>query len=335
MGMDQASLGRAEPRLQVKRPLDLVDGFVVEQMAEMLYDTLRDKFLILEDGVEVYPAHGAGSLCGRNISSETHSTIGEQRKYNYALKPMPKEEFVRIMTTDLPEAPAYFSRDAEINRSGAPPLELLERPVELAPEDVDRFRDRAVVLDVRSPAAFGAGHVRGSMNIGLGGTFASWAGSLLPVGKPIIIVADDTAGVDEAVTRLARVGIDTVEGYLGGGIYGWDKAGLALASIPQMPIDELHQRMAEQERLQLVDVRGPGEYKNGHAPGTVNIPLARVEDGAKSVTDGLPIVVICASGYRSSIATSLFEKQGFANIFNVIGGTSAWVAAGYEVDQEA
>jgi glyoxylase-like metal-dependent hydrolase (beta-lactamase superfamily II) len=310
-------------------------GFTPQEMAGMLYDTLHDKVLTLDDAVEVYPAHGAGSMCGRNISSETHSTIGEQRRFNYALKPMPKEEFISLMTTDLPEVPAYFPRDAEINRAGAPALDSLKRPPALSPDEVDKSRDRALILDVRSPAAFGAGHINGSVNIGLGGKFASWAGSLIPVGMPIVIVAEDGHGVDEAVMRLARVGIDTVTGYLEGGIYGWDKAGLPLATIPQMPVDELQHRIAEPERFQLIDVRGPGEYNSGHAPGAITAPLARIEEHAGSIRKDLPIIVICASGYRSSIASSLLEKRGFTNIFNVIGGTSAWISAGYNAVREA
>jgi glyoxylase-like metal-dependent hydrolase (beta-lactamase superfamily II)/rhodanese-related sulfurtransferase len=308
-------------------------GFTPQEMAGMLYDTLRNKFLTLDDAVEVYPAHGAGSMCGRNISSETHSTIGEQRRYNYALRPMPKEEFINLMTTDLPEVPAYFPRDAEINRAGAPPLDTLARPPALSPEEVNQSRDRSLILDVRSPAAFGAGHIKGSVNIGLGGKFASWAGSLIPLGTPIVIVAEDAPAVDEAVMRLARVGLDTVTGYLEGGIYGWDKAGLPLATIPQIPVDELQHRISEREHFQLIDVRGPGEYTCGHAPGAVTAPLARIDEHAGSIRNDLPIIVICASGYRSSIASSILEKRGFSNIFNVIGGTSAWISAGYEVDR--
>jgi glyoxylase-like metal-dependent hydrolase (beta-lactamase superfamily II)/rhodanese-related sulfurtransferase len=308
-------------------------GFSPQQMAGMLYDTLHNKFLTLDDAVEVYPAHGAGSMCGRNISSETHSTIGEQRKYNYALRPMPKEEFINLMTTDLPEVPAYFPRDAEINRTGAPALDSIKRPPALAAQKVDRLRDSVLLLDVRTAAAFGAGHIPGSVNIGLGGTFASWAGSLIPLGKEIIIVAEDHDGVDEAVMRLARVGLETVTGYLDGGVYGWNKAGLPLATTPQIPVDELHHRILERDRFQLIDVRAPGEYKSGHAPGARSAPLARIHEHPGSLSHDLPIIVICASGYRSSIAASLLERQGFSNLFNVIGGTSAWITAGYEVEQ--
>ncbi|HWP45453.1 MAG TPA: rhodanese-like domain-containing protein [Blastocatellia bacterium] len=321
----------------VGRP-DLVGskGYSAEQMAAMLYDSLHEKLMKLDDGVEVYPAHGAGSLCGRNISKETSSTIGEQRRFNYALKPMPKEEFVRMMTTDLPEVPAYFPRDAEINRGGAPALDEIPRPAELTAEEVNLLaRQGHLVLDVRPAAAFGAGHVPGALNIGLGGQFASWAGTIIPTGTPIVIVAEELAQIDEAVTRLARVGIESVKGFLGGGMYAWDRAGLEVASIPQMPIDELRSRIEEGADLQLVDVRRPGEYNSGHAPGAVNLTLAHLEKGASELDAARPTAVICASGYRSSIATSLLERLGFRSLFNVIGGTNAWINAGYPVENES
>src|ERR671926_78710 len=188
-------------------------GYTPQMMAEMMYDTLHGKLLKLPDQVEVYPAHGAGSMCGRNMSKETSSTIGEQRKFNYALKPMSKDEFVTMMTADLPEAPSYFPRDAEINRSGARELSELQPPQALSPQQVFELREQGhVLLDVRSAADFGAAHVPGSMNIGLGGQFAIWAGSLIPLNAAIVLVADTGAPVDESVVRLARVGIENVKG---------------------------------------------------------------------------------------------------------------------------
>ncbi len=321
----------------VGRP-DLVGskGFTAEQMAAMLYDSLHQKMLTLDDSVEVYPAHGAGSLCGRNISKDTSSTIGEQRKFNYALRPMSKEDFVRMMTTDLPEVPAYFPRDAEINRAGAQALEELPRPAELSPAEVNKLQQQGhVILDVREGARFGAGHVPGSINIGLNGQFASWAGTLIAIGTPIILVADDLAGVDEAVVRLARVGVESVKGYLSGGMYEWDKSGFELARVPQIPIDELHSLVEEGADLQIVDVRRPAEYANGHAPGAVSVQLAELEKRLPELDSGRPTAVICASGYRSSAAASLLQRLGFKNVSNVVGGTSAWIQAGYAVEGAA
>jgi hydroxyacylglutathione hydrolase len=318
----------------VGRP-DLVGsrGFTAEAMAGMLYDSLHDKLLKLDDRVEVYPAHGAGSLCGRNLSKETSSTIGEQRKFNYALKAMTKDEFVKMMTTDLPEAPKYFSMDAQLNREGAGALEALPRPAALAPEEVNKLAQAGyTVLDVRPGAAFGTAHIPGALNIGLGGQFASWAGSLLSPETPLIIVAEDEAGVDEAVTRLARVGIESVKGYLAGGMYAWDQVGLETASLRQMPVDELHSRIDEKSDLQILDVRRPAEYQSGHIPGAISAELAHLEEQAGQLDPERPTAVACAGGYRSSAAASLLQRKGFRDLYNVVGGTSAWTGAGYEAE---
>ena len=311
-------------------------GYTAEQMAAMLYDSLHNKLMKLDDAVEVYPAHGAGSMCGRNISKETSSTIGEQRRFNYALKPMAKDDFVRMMTVDLPEAPAYFPRDAEINRTGAASLQELPRPQELSPEEVNALaRQGHLILDVRSSAAYGNAHVPGALNIALSGQFATWCGTLIASGTPIVLIADNVAEVDEAVTRLARVGIESVVGYLRGGMQAWDQAGLTTASIPQMPIDELHEAIAEGADLQVIDVRRPGEYNNGHAPGAINLTLAHLDEEASQLDANRPTAVICQSGYRSSAATGILARRGFRNVFNVVGGTSAWINAGYPVEVQA
>src|SRR5689334_3975673 len=230
-------------------------GYTPQTMAEMMYDSLHGKLLKLPDEVEVYPAHGAGSMCGRNMSKETSSTIGEQRKFNYALKPMSKDEFVHMMTADLPEAPSYFPRDAEINRSGARGLSELAPPRQLTPQQVFESRDH-ILLDVRAADDFGAAHVPGSMNIGLGGQFAIWAGSLIPLSASIVIVADTSAQVDESVVRLARVGIENVKGYLEGGVQSWRDAGLPVDTVEQISVSELKEQLANSE-LQIVDVRRP------------------------------------------------------------------------------
>lgn len=308
-------------------------GYTPQMMAEMMYDSLHGKLLKLPDEVEVYPAHGAGSMCGRNMSKETSSTIGEQRNFNYALKPMSKEEFVTMMTADLPEAPSYFPKDAEINRSGARGLAELQPPQSLTPQQVQEQGD-VVLLDVRSAADFGAGHVPGSVNIGLGGQFAMWAGSLIPLNSAIVIIADTGAQVDESVVRLARVGIENVKGYLEGGVQSWRDAGLPVETIPQLSVAELKEQMANSE-LQIVDVRRPGEYVNGHVPHALNAPLASLDKslGPLPLQKNKPTAVICAGGYRSSAAASLLQKQGFSNLLNVSGGTGAWVNAGYPVEK--
>jgi len=310
-------------------------GYTPQIMAEMMYDSLHGKLLKLPDEVEVYPAHGAGSMCGRNMSKETSSTIGEQRKFNYALRPMNKQEFVTMMTADLPEAPSYFPKDAEINRSGARGLSELQPPKPLTPQAVLDLRDEGhVLLDVRSAADFGAAHVPGSLNIGLGGQFAMWAGSLIPLNAAIVLIADTSAQIDESVVRLARVGIENVKGYLDGGIQRWRDEGFAVDVIPQVTVAQLKEQL-EASELQIVDVRRPAEYVNGHVPRALNAPLANLDHaiGALPLQKDKLTAVICAGGYRSSAAASLLQKQGFSNLLNVSGGTGAWIDAGYPVDR--
>ena len=312
-------------------------GYTPQMMAEMMYDSLHGRILKLPDEVEVYPAHGAGSMCGRNMSKETSSTIGEQRKFNYALKPMAKEQFVAMMTADLIEAPAYFPRDMEINRSGARGLSELSPPMALSPSQISEFRDVGhMLLDVRSAADFGAAHVPGSMNIGLGGQFAMWAGSLIPLNSAIVLIADTAAQIDESVVRLARVGIENVKGYLEGGVENWQRAGFEVGAIEQVSVNELKEKLANGE-LQVVDVRRPAEYGDGHVPRALNAPLATLDQNARQLPfqKDKPTAVICAGGYRSSAAASMLEKFGFTNLLNVSGGTGAWINAGYPVETPA
>jgi glyoxylase-like metal-dependent hydrolase (beta-lactamase superfamily II)/rhodanese-related sulfurtransferase len=309
-------------------------GFTPQQMAGLMYESLHGKLLTLPDETEVYPAHGAGSMCGKNMSKETSSTIGEQRKFNYALKPMSKDEFVQMMTADLPEAPAYFPKDAEINRSGARGLSEIVPPKALSAKDVTAMRDAGhVILDIRSAELFGAGHVAGSINIGLGGQFAMWAGSLLPMSSEIVIVAETSAQVDEALVRLARVGIENVRGYLIGDVDDWVRDGLSVSTIKQYSVNELRDRIAS-GGLPVIDVRRPAEYAGGHVPGAFSFTLSGID---KHVSE-LPFdknsetAVICAGGYRSSAAASMLEKHGFTKLINISGGTNAWVKSGFPVE---
>lgn len=311
-------------------------GYTPQMMAEMMYESLHEKLLKLSDDVEVYPAHGAGSMCGRNISKETSSTIGEQRKFNYALKPMSKEEFVRLMTTDMPPAPAYFSADAEINRAGAPALDAISQPTPLSPEEFGQLSESGhTVLDVRSAGDFGQGHVPGAINIGLGGQFAIWAGSLIPMTSPLLLVAESEEKMQEAVMRLARVGIESVQGYLAGGMLAWHEAGKPVSTVEQITVADLNELIESDTELQVVDVRRPAEYDGGHVPKATPAPLSVLRENvpAMSLDPAKPTAVICAGGYRSSAATSILEQQGFTDLRNVVGGTSAWISAGYEVER--
>jgi len=305
------------------------------ELAGQLYDSLHEKLLTLPDSVKVFPAHGAGSLCGRNISSETSSTIGEQRRYNYALRPMPREEFVALVTTDLPEAPAYFARDVQLNREGPGALEELPAPPPLSPEGVEALRQSgAIVVDTRPPAEFGAGHVPGAMNLGQSGQLASWAGALLSPKDPLVLVAEDPERVAESRTRLTRVGLENVAGYLDGGIRAWDESGRPLVRTEQIDVDELRARLGEDRALQLVDVRRPAEWHAGHIGRAVHMPLHRLAELARSLDRERPVAVVCRSGYRSSIATSLLERMGFRKTTNVIGGMDAWTGAQFETETE-
>ena len=307
-------------------------GLTARHMAGLLYDSLHAKLLTLPDAVEVYPAHGAGSLCGKNLSKETWSTMGEQRRTNHALQPMSRDAFVEAMTTDLPEQPRYFGMDVEINRRGAGALGAHEPPPALDAADFAAAQQAgAVVIDVRANVDFGDGHVPGSQNVGLGGQFASWAGTLLDPARPLLIVAGDDDRVAEAVMRLGRVGLENVAGYLAGGVAAWRAAGRPLSVIPQITVADLRALAGREDRLQIVDVRRPGEYAGGHVPGAVTAPLDRLAQEAARLDPARPTAVICAGGYRSSAATGILAARGFKDIRNVLGGTGAWVAAGYEV----
>lgn len=313
----------------VGRP-DLVGskGFTAEQMGEMLYDSLHEKLLKFPDETEVYPAHGAGSLCGKSLSKETWSTLGNQRQFNYALKPMTKDEFVKIVSSDQPEVPLYFPKSAAKNLEGSTSLEELRPPAELSTDELLKFD--GVVLDVRPNDVYGAGHVPNSINIGLGGQFASWSGTMIPIGTAIAIVADTKEQVDEAVTRLARVGHDTAKGYLVARNYEGEKK-----TVEQVPVEKVNELLQSGERIQFVDVRRPAEHTNGHAPQTINLSLDRLPEEFEKLDPSLPTYVICQGGYRSSLGTSILENAGFTDLHNVTGGTAAWVKAGLETETSA
>ncbi len=319
----------------VGRP-DLAPDHTPQELAGMLYDSLHQKLLTLPDNVEVYPAHGAGSLCGRNISPERCSTIGKERAFNYALQRMSREAFIRLLTSDLPDRPGYFQIDAEINRAGAAPLdELVELPA-LSPEQVLRQQsDGAVVLDTRPAAQFGAAHVPGSIHIALSGQYASWAGTLIGLDRPIMLVAEDPEQLRESRIRLTRVGIESVVGYLEGGVAAWERAGERLNQVPQVSVLDLYQQLCDQpNEIQVVDVRRPIEWEAGHIAQAALKPLNKFALSAGEAMKALladldpakPIAVHCKSGYRSSIATSFFERMSYPSVMNVVGGFDAWQA---------
>ncbi len=309
----------------VGRP-DLSKSYTPQQLAGMLYDSLHQKLMTLPNEVLVYPAHGAGSLCGRNMRAERSSTIGTERLTNYALQIKDRDEFVRQMTSNLPARPDYFLEDAAINRAGASALGDLP---DLAPISASalkaRIQEGDIGLDVRAADDFAAGHVPCSINIALSGQFASWAGAVLGLSSRPLLIAENSDQIAEARMRLARVGIEELSGYLEGGVEGWQKAGFELAQMPQVTVEELKTHLAAHD-LQVLDVRREGEWNAGHIEGADWYPLDRFKAGLPTLKEGTPTAVHCKGGYRSMIAASLLQRAG-QNVINVIGGYDAWEEA--------
>jgi len=310
----------------VGRP-DLSKRYTPPQLAGMLYDSLHGKLLTLADDVLVYPAHGAGSLCGRNMRAERVSTIGTERLTNYALQIKSKEEFVKQLTSNLPARPAYFLQDAEINRTGAAALSDLPALSPLEPAQVQSIlSDGGIVLDVRPGDQFAAQHVPGSINIALSGQFASWAGALLGLAARPVLVAESQDEVSEARMRLARVGLEDAQGFLNGGIEAWMQAGFPLATITQIDVQELD-RQLQGDGTQVLDVRREPEWEAGHIAEASWWPLDNFKIAPPEIDRSLPIAVHCKGGYRSIIACSLLQRAGFQNVVNIVGGFDAWQQA--------
>ena len=311
-------------------------GWTADDLAAHLYDSLRNQLLTLPDDTLVYPAHGAGSLCGKQLSSDTVSSLGDQRRMNYALQPMSKEEFIRLVTADQPDAPQYFTYDAVLNTQErvtlVSNLERVLQPVAL--DEVIRLGDAgSQVLDVRDAAEFAKGHLVGNINIGLGGQYATWAGTLLDRVRPIVIIAEP-GREQEAALRLGRIGFDHVRGYLDGGM-------TALAGRPDLvwPTERVSAAMVAEELAgaeppMVLDIRNPREWKAKHIPESLNIPLNHMLERIAEVPRGRRIAVHCAGGYRSSIATSILHQYGITNLVEMAGGLAAWDAAKLPVVSE-
>jgi hydroxyacylglutathione hydrolase len=317
----------------VGRP-DLAKTHTSAELAGMLYDSLHAKLLALADDVLVYPAHGAGSLCGRNMRAERSSTIGTERLTNYALQIQSREEFVQQLTANLPARPEYFLQDAEINREGASALaDLVELPPISAAQLKSMLDSGVVALDVRPGDQFAHGHVPGSINIALSGQFASWAGTVLGLSARPALIADSPEQLSEARLRLARVGIEDAAGYLNGGVAAWQLAGFALAELPQITVQVLQDRL-QAHASQVLDVRREPEWQAGHIEGATWWPLDNFKVSAPEIDRDRPIAVHCKSGYRSMIACSLLQRAGFRNVTNVIGGFDAWQQAKLPLQSE-
>jgi glyoxylase-like metal-dependent hydrolase (beta-lactamase superfamily II)/rhodanese-related sulfurtransferase len=314
-------------------------GVSAADLAGMLYDSVTNKLLRLPDDTLVYPAHGAGSLCGKQLSKETVSTIGEQRRYNYALQPMSREEFTRLVASDQPETPGYFAFDVARNRAERPPLDAAMGRG-LKPLSLDAFLalrgSGAQVLDVREAADFEGAHLAGSVNVGLRGQYATWCGTVLRHERPILIVAAP-GDEPEAVMRLGRIGFDNVAGYLDGGMTALGARPDLVRVTQRVTAPALAERLGldgagcpdgGDSRPAVIDVRAPREYAEGHIPGSLNLPLNRLAERLAEIPAGREVVVHCQAGYRSAIAASLLRSLGAAEPADLVGGYKAWTACG-------
>ena len=311
-------------------------GWSANQLGGMLYDSLA-KILQLPDASLVYPAHGAGSLCGKAISKETVSTLGEQRRLNYALQPMTKDAFIQVVTADQPEAPAYFNYDAVLNSEERPTLDqALAR--EMNPLTLDAVlalqENGAQILDTRDPDEFAAAHLTGSINIGLSGQYATWVGTVLDRKNPIVIIADP-GRENEAAIRLGRIGFDHVAGYLQNGLLSLTSRPEKVAFTERLSAPFAAELLSSTNPPLAIDVRAPGERQQKHIANSQSIPLNRLTENLHTLPKDRPLLVYCAGGYRSSIAASLLQRAGFNSVAEIAGGLAAWESAKLPIHTES
>ncbi len=302
-------------------------GVTSEELAADLFDSLRTQLMTLPHETRVYPAHGAGSACGKNLSSDTWSTIGDQLETNYALADMSQDEFITVVTEGQSAPPAYFSFDANLNREVRPLLDEDATPEPLTVDAVVQMQRRgAVVLDTRDPVEFAQGHLIGSINIGLAGRYAEFAGGVIQPGAPIVLVTDP--GLErEAKNRLARIGFDTVVGHLAEPLGSFETSPDDVGRGSRVDVAQLEAAMEDVHDLQVVDVRQPGETANGGIAGAIEIPLTLLNQQISRLDASKPTVVYCAGGFRSSIAVSRMMAAGFSDVSDLLGGYGAWEAA--------
>jgi hydroxyacylglutathione hydrolase len=299
-------------------------GFSKDDLAEKLYDSLHGKLLPLPDATRVYPAHGAGSACGKNLSTDTWSTMGEQRSGNYALLAPDKATFVDLVTEGQPPAPDYFIYDAVLNRKDRGLLDETARPEAVDLDTLDRLvADGAMIIDGRGAEDFARGHLVGSANVGMAGRYAEFAGSVVPSDVDIVLIVDDGFEV-EAKNRLARIGFDRVSGYLENPLAVMADNPDRVQQASRLTAAEFETRRADIDRLQVVDVRNPGEFKLGTIGDATPIPVGQLPARVGELDPAVPTVVFCAGGYRSSVAASVLRQAGFADVSDVLGGYGAW-----------
>ena len=312
----------------VGRP-DLLGPRLARELAPQLYDSVFGKLLKLQDYVEVLPTHGAGSFCGKSISSKRTSTIGYERRFSPALQHTTKSDFVNFVLASNPSIPAYYARMRPANQQGPDGFEApTPRPLSVA-ELQHVLGHGAVALDTRSPGAFGSGHVPGAYNVGLGPMLATWVGSLIPYDVPIVLVLERESDWNDVVTALARVGYDTASWYLKGGMAAWQEAGLPLARIEEIDVCELERRRRALDDLTVLDVRMESEWQSGHISSALHVPLHQLPGRLHELDQTCPTAVICGTGYRSSVAGSVLKQHRFGEVLNVLGGMAAWKAAGF------
>lgn len=309
-------------------------GLTAVELAGQLYDSLHEKLLKLPDATRVYPAHGAGSMCGRALGSENHSSIGEQRKLNYALQPMSKDDFIALIAGNQPAAPPYFAYDAALNKAERPGLDAALAG--FAVIDLDALlahqSDGAQVLDVRDPGAFAASHLKGSLNVGLDGKFATWAGSVLDPERDVVVIAPRERG-REAATRLGRVGIDRVRGAFPAEqlAAALDEKPALRGRVPRIEATDLARRLREPAPPLILDVRGDGERAQGSLAGSLHVPLQELSRRLDEVPRDRQLILHCAGGYRSMVAASLLRARGLPADADLIGGYKAWTEAGLPI----
>jgi hydroxyacylglutathione hydrolase len=307
-------------------------GWSALQLGGMLFDSLHNKLLGLPDQSLVYPAHGAGSLCGKALSKETSSTLGEQRRSNYALQPMSKEAFIQVVTADQPDAPAYFTYDAVLNSEERPTLDqTLAHVNPMTLDDVLALQEvGAQILDTRDPGDFAAAHLKSSLNIGLGGQYATWAGTVLDREHPIVIIADP-GRENEAATRLGRIGFDHIVGFLTDGLHSLDSHPELTATTERVSAPFAAELLSSPEPPLAVDVRTPPEREQKRIAGSVSVPLNHLVENLGTLPKDRSLLVYCAGGYRSSMAASLLQRAGFHRVSEIAGGIAAWESANLPV----
>ena len=307
-------------------------GWTATELGGMLFDSLHTKLLALPDQSLVYPAHGAGSLCGKSLSKETVSTLGEQRRLNYALQPMSKEAFIQVVTADQPEAPAYFTYDAVLNSEERPTLDqTLARVNPMTLDEMLAMQAAgAQILDTRDPGEFAAAHLKGSINIGLSGQYATWAGTVLDRDHPIVIIADP-GRENESATRLGRIGFDDVVGFLKDGLHSLKSRPDLTVTTERVSAPFAAELLASQEAPLAIDVRTPREREQKQIAGTLSIPLNHLTENLGKIPRDRALLVYCAGGYRSSIAASLLQRGGFDRVSEIAGGIVGWEAANLPV----